>query len=68
MTSQDAFSYAIGPGVQAMMVEFDDEPRSDEITIVETEGKNVTRTVGRDAVYVYVQEDNRTNRIPFVTS
>lgn len=65
MTSQDSFSYVIGPGVQAMMAEFDDEPRSNEITVVDEEGRAITRTYGRDAEYLYIQEDNRTNRLPF---
>jgi hypothetical protein len=65
MTSQDAFSFVIGPGVQAMMAEFDDEPRSSEIWLSTVDGDQISQTFGRDAIYVYLGRDNRTNRLPF---
>ena len=65
MTSQDYTTFAVGPGVEAAMAEFDDEPRSDEMTIVGEDGHRITQTYGKLAVYIYIQEDNRTNRLPF---
>ena len=42
-----------------------DEPRSDEQFIVMAPGHQVSQTFGRDAVYYYYEEDNRTQRLPF---
>jgi hypothetical protein len=57
--------YSVGPGVQAAMDEAGDEPRSDEQFVILTEGHKVSMTYGRDAVYYWYEEDNRTNRLPF---
>ena len=53
--------YTIGPGVQEKMDEHGDEPRSDEIFRLD----GISETFGRDAVYYYIAEDNRTVRVPF---
>lgn len=64
MTDTEA-TYSIGPGVQASMAEHDDVPRSDEQFVILREGHQVSMTFGRDAMYIYIAEDNRTNRLPF---
>lgn len=57
--------YNIGPGVQQSMADNGDEPRSDEQFIILAEGHKVSLTFGRDAQYFWLEEDNRTNRVPF---
>lgn len=61
----EAEPYSIGPGVRSAMADFNDEPRSDELYIVNTDGKKVSQTYGRDAIYVWYEEDNATRRSPF---
>jgi hypothetical protein len=58
-------TYSIGEGVQAAMAAAGDEPRSDEQFVILEEGHKISQTFGRDAVYYWVQEDNRTSRVPF---
>ena len=58
--------YNIGPGVKQALVENNDQPRSDEIYIVQTPGHKISQTYGRDAIYYYYEEDNRVARLPFV--
>jgi hypothetical protein len=55
----------IGPGVKQAMADAGDEPRSDEQFVILTEGHKVSQTYGRDAVYIYYEEDNATRRNPF---
>lgn len=55
----------IGPGVQQAIAEHDDEARSDEQFVILDEGHKISRTFGRDAVYYWYQEDNRTSRTTF---
>jgi hypothetical protein len=57
--------YSIGPGVQAAMEAAGDSARSDEQFIILREGHKVSQTFGRDATYYWLEEDNRTNRVPF---
>lgn len=57
--------YNIGPGVQQAMADVGDEPRSDEQFVILRDGHKVSMTFGRDAVYYYYEEDNRTQRCPF---
>jgi hypothetical protein len=57
--------YSIGPGVQQAMADNGDEPRSDEQYIVLAEGHQISQTFGRNAVYIWIQEDNAVNRCPF---
>ena len=57
--------YVIGPGVAQAISDNGDEPRSDEQFVILEEGHKVSQTFGRDAVYYWLQEDNRTNRVPF---
>lgn len=59
-------SYSIGPGVQQAMADAGDEPRSSEQFIILEEGHKVSQTMGRDATYYWIEEDNRTNRVPFL--
>lgn len=58
-------SYSIGPGVAQAIAEAGDEPRSDEQYVILTESHKVSQTVGRDAIYYWIEEDNRVNRLPF---
>lgn len=57
--------YAVGPGVAQAMIDAGDEPRSDEQFVILTEGAKISQTYGRDAIYYWYQEDNRTQRSPF---
>jgi hypothetical protein len=57
--------FSVGPGVAQAIADNGDEPRSDETFLVLAEGRKVSLTWGRDAQYVWIQEDNRTNRLPF---
>lgn len=57
--------WVIGPGVAQAISDAGDEPRSDEQYVLLAEGHKVSQTFGRDAVYYWIQEDNRVNRIPF---
>ena len=57
--------YNIGPGVRQAMNDAGDEPRSDEQFVILSEGHKVSQTFGRDAVYYWLEEDNRTSRTPF---
>lgn len=60
-----ADSFNVGPGVRQAMVDAGDEPRSDELFDIVRPGHQISVTYGRDAVYYYFSEDNRTNRLPF---
>jgi hypothetical protein len=53
--------YSIGPGVLAAIQAAGDEARSDEAYVRE----GISETYGRDALYVYIAQDNRTVRVPF---
>jgi hypothetical protein len=55
----------IGVGVQQAISDAGDEPRSDEQYIVLEPGHKISQTFGRDAVYLYYEEDNATRRNPF---
>jgi hypothetical protein len=57
--------YNVGPGVQQAMADHGDEPRSDEQFVILRDGAKISQTFGRDAVYWWYEEDNRTNRAPF---
>lgn len=57
--------YSIGPGVAQAITDAGDEARSDERFIILDEGHKISITFGRDAVYYYYEEDNRTSRTPF---
>jgi hypothetical protein len=57
--------FSIGPGVQQAMSDAGDEPRSDEQYVILAEGRMVSQTYGRDAVYVWYQADNAVRRTPF---
>lgn len=58
--------YTIGPGVAQAMADAGDEPRSDEHYIVLLEGQRISQTYGRDAIYVWYEEDNAVRRTPFL--
>jgi hypothetical protein len=55
----------IGPGVAQAIEDNGDEARSDEIFVLLEDGHKVSQTFGRDAIYYWYQEDNRTKRTPF---
>ena len=57
--------YMIGPGVLQAMADAGDEPRSDEQYVVLEEGHKISQTFGRDAIYWWIEEDNRVSRVPF---
>ena len=57
--------YVIGPGVAQAIADNSDEPRSDEQFVILEPGHKVSQTFGRDAVYYWLEEDNRTSRVPF---
>jgi hypothetical protein len=58
--------YSIGPGVQQAMADHGDEPRSDEMFIVNVEGQKVSQTFGHDYIYYWVEADNATRVVPFL--
>lgn len=58
-------AYVIGPGVAQAIADAGDEPRSDEQFIILEPGHKISQTFGRDGVYWYYEEDNRTSRLPF---
>jgi len=57
--------FIVGPGVAQAIADAQDEARSSELYIVNEEGRKISQTYGRDAVYVWIQEDNQTKRLPF---
>ena len=57
--------WVIGPGVKQAMADYGDEPRSDEQFKILGEGHKISETYGRDAVYTWLEEDNRVQRLPF---
>lgn len=57
--------YVVGPGVQQALIDNSDEARSDEQFIWLAEGRKISQTFGRDAVYYYMEVDNAVNRVPF---
>lgn len=57
--------YVIGPGVAQAIAESGDEPRSDEQFVILEPGHKISQTFGRDGIYWYYEEDNRTQRLPF---
>jgi hypothetical protein len=57
--------YSIGPGEAQAISDASDEARSDEQYVVLHEGHKISQTFGRDAMYYWIEEDNRVNRVPF---
>jgi hypothetical protein len=57
--------YSIGPGVQQAMADHGDEPRSDEMFVVNIEGQKLSQTFGRSYIYYWVEADNATRVVPF---
>ena len=61
-------TFVIGQGILDKMASFNDSPRSDELTVEGTgmpSKPRISVAYGRDAVYYYFSEDNRTVRLPF---
>lgn len=57
--------FNIGEGVLAAMEENSDEPRSDEVYENSAGQPTLSRTYGRDAMYIFIGRDNKVHRIPF---
>jgi len=58
--------FNVGPGVAQAMADHGDEPRSDEIFVVNApEGQKISQTYGRDNIYYWLQEDNAVRATPF---
>lgn len=57
--------YVIGPGVAQAIQAANDEPRSDEMYVILDAGRKISQTFGRDAIYWWYEEDNRTQRSSF---
>ena len=57
--------WVLGPGVAQAISDNGDEPRSDEIFVLFEPGHKVSQTFGRDGIYWWYEEDNRTARLPF---
>ena len=64
-SARQSEGFVIGPGVANAMHEAGDEPRSDEQFIIMRAGNQVSQTFGRDAVYYWIERDNRTSRVVF---
>lgn len=66
MTDTDTEApFSVGPGVQNLMASYGDYPLSDEQFIILREGHQVSQTFGSQAVYYWLQQENRTVRCPF---
>ena len=57
--------FVVGPGVAQAMADAGDEPRSDEQFIILSEGRKISETFGRDAIYYWLEADNAVRRSPF---
>jgi hypothetical protein len=57
--------YVVGPGVLQAMADHGDEPRSDELYIVNTDGRKISQTYGINGVYVWEEVENATRVLPF---
>ena len=58
--------FNVGPGIAQAMADHGDEPRSDEVFVVnEPEGQKISETYGRDGIYYWLEEDNAVRRAPF---
>jgi hypothetical protein len=57
--------FNVGPGVQTAMADHGDEPRSDEVFVVNTEGSKISQTYGRDNIYYWLEADNALRVVPF---
>jgi len=57
--------FNVGPGVQQAMADNGDEPRSDELYVITTEGHKISETYSTGGLYLYYEEDNRVARCPF---
>jgi hypothetical protein len=57
--------FNVGPGVAQAMADHGDEPRSDEMFVVNVEGSKISQTYGRDNLYTGLQEDNAVRALPF---
>ena len=57
--------FNVGPGVQAAMSDHGDEPRSDEVFVINTEGSKISQTYGRDNIYYWLEADNALRVVPF---
>ena len=57
--------FNVGPGVQQAMIDAGDEPRSNETFVINTDGEKVSQTIGRDAIWYWIEEDNAVRRCPF---
>jgi len=58
--------FVVGPGVAAAIEAAGDEARSNEIYIInEPAGQRVSQTIGRDALWYWLEADNKVQRLPF---
>lgn len=57
--------YVVGPGVAQAIADSGDEARSDEQYVILEEGRRVSQTFARDAIYYWLEEDNAVRRAPF---
>jgi len=62
---QNEAGFVVGPGVAQAMADAGDEPRSDEMYLVLEDGRKISQTFGRAAVYYWLEEDNAVRRVPF---
>ncbi len=60
-----ADEFVVGPGTAQALADNGDEARSDEQFVILEEGRKVSRTYGRDAIYTYYEQDNAVRRLPF---
>lgn len=58
--------FSVGPGVSQAMADHGDEPRSNEVFVINSpEGQRISQTMGRDNIYYYLEADNATRVVPF---
>jgi hypothetical protein len=57
--------YTIGPGVAQAMADHGDEPRSDELFVVNVDGRKISQTYGKNSIYYWLEVDNAVRVVPF---
>jgi hypothetical protein len=57
--------FNVGPGVATAMADHADEPRSDEMFVVNVDGQKISQTIGRDNIYFWIEADNAVRVSPF---
>ena len=58
--------FYLGPGIAAAMSDHGDEPRSDELFVINApDGQKISMAYGRDNIYYWLEADNAIRVVPF---